>query len=404
MGRSILTWLLNGRGLVLSGSAASIPNIPSAPSRERKRATLLLLLASAFTLAAQPKPVMVEDVLKDVRFLKGIPVNEFMETMGFFSASTGRSCNYCHVEEAGGNWALYASDHPNKTKARAMIAMVNGINKSNFGGRRVLTCYSCHRGGEKPQVTPSLVELYSTPPVPEPDKLLANGPDSPKPDQVLDQYIRALGGAQKLAAITSLVAKGTQTGYANAQKLTVELYAKAPAKRTMIVHTKEGDSTTVFDGRAGWLAAPATDRPITLTALSGGQLDGARLDALLMFPAQIKAALKQWRVGFPATITLDKTDQDMTVLQGSMDGKYPVNLYFDEGGLLARSVRYADSLVGLSPTQVDYADYRDVAGVKFPFKLTVTWLDGRSITQLTEVQVNVAIDAARFAMPVGPQK
>ena len=59
-------------------------------------------------LQTPPKPVMVEDVLKDVRMLRGISVNEFMATMGFFSASTGRSCNYCHVEEACGDRARYA--------------------------------------------------------------------------------------------------------------------------------------------------------------------------------------------------------------------------------------------------------------------------------------------------------
>jgi hypothetical protein len=32
----------------------------------------------------QPKPVMVEDIFKDVRMLKAISVNEFMATMGFF--------------------------------------------------------------------------------------------------------------------------------------------------------------------------------------------------------------------------------------------------------------------------------------------------------------------------------
>ena len=85
---------------------------------------------------------------------------------------------------------------------------------------------------------------------------------------------------------------------------------------------------------------------------------------------------------------------------GDRDGRYPVNLYFDrETGLLVRSVRYADSPVGLSPTQVDYADYREVAGVKMPFRWTVTWLDGRSIITLSEVQPNVAMETGKFRQP-----
>ena len=77
--------------------------------------------------------------------------------------------------------------------------------------------------------------------------------------------------------------------------------------------------------------------------------------------------------------------------------------YFDtESGLLVRMIRYANSVVGRAPTQVDYADYREVAGVKMPFRWTVSWLDGKENVELTEVQPNVAIDAAKFAKPAPP--
>ena len=93
----------------------------------------------------------------------------------------------------------------------------------------------------------------------------------------------------------------------------------------------------------------------------------------------------------------------MQVVQGTVDGRYPVNLYFDsKTGLLSRLVRYADSPIGLSPTQIDYADYRDVSGVKMPFRWTVTWLDGRAIVELTQVQANIPIDAAKFSRPAPP--
>jgi hypothetical protein len=83
-----------------------------------------------------------------------------------------------------------------------------------------------------------------------------------------------------------------------------------------------------------------------------------------------------------------------------MNGKFPVNLYFDdETGLLARTVTYADSPVGLSPMQVDYSDYRELGGLKVPYKLIVTWLDGKSIILLTDVKANVPVEASRFARP-----
>ena len=66
-----------------------------------------------------------------------------------------------------------------------------------------------------------------------------------------------------------------------------------------------------------------------------------------------------------------------------------MNFYFDESGLLVRLVRFADTAVGRVPTQIDYADYREVSGVKIPFRWTATWTDGQSTTQLAEVQANV---------------
>ena len=78
----------------------------------------------------------------------------------------------------------------------------------------------------------------------------------------------------------------------------------------------------------------------------------------------------------------------------------PVKLYFDEEtGLLVRQVRFTEASLGRNMLQVDYDDYRDVAGVKIPFKWTVSWLSGRSVFELSNVQPNVAIDAAKFARP-----
>src|SRR5215510_1171554 len=56
------------------------------------------------------RPQMAEEVFTNVQALKGIPVDEFMDTMGMFAASTGMNCVDCHVADAGGDWAKYADD------------------------------------------------------------------------------------------------------------------------------------------------------------------------------------------------------------------------------------------------------------------------------------------------------
>jgi hypothetical protein len=117
------------------------------------------------------------------------------------------------------------------------------------------------------------------------------------------------------------------------------------------------------------------------------------------FPATIKDAFSRWQVG---ATTID--DRPVQVLQGTNAGQLPVNFYFDASGLLVRTLRWNRSVVGTVPTQIDYADYRDVAGVKMPFKTVVTWTDGQNTITLSEVRPNVAIDAARFATPVPFQR
>ncbi len=343
-------------------------------------------------VASEPKPQVAEDVFKNIQILKGVPVNQFLGIMGFFSASLGKSCVDCHDSDSG--WENYVSDNnPNKKTARRMIAMVMTINKSFFGGRQDVTCYSCHRGGPNPKVTPDLTALYSPPEEPQGD-IVKKAPNGPGVDQILDKYLQALGGAQKLAALTAYVAKGTSIGYGlDAEKRPVEIYAK-PGERTTIVHAPQGVFTTTYDGRSGWIAAP--NIPVPVLPLTGGDLEGARLDAEVAFPTRLKQSLGDWRVGFDTEID----DDDVHVLQGTTPAGTMATFYFDpESGLLKRMVRYANSPVGRMPTRVDYSDYREVAGVKMPFKWTVTWLDGRETFELTDVQPNVAIDPAKFAKP-----
>jgi hypothetical protein len=338
-----------------------------------------------------------EQVFRNVQSLKGIPADEFMSTMGFFSASLGISCGDCHTAESGGDWAKYADDSPRKTRTRGMIAMVNTMNKSFFAGRRVLTCYTCHRGSTSPEITPDLTQFYATLRYREPDKMVAPFPGAPEPGQILNQYLQAIGGEQKATALTSVAAKGTFQTYGIPTKYALDLFAKAPAQRTMIVHNLAGgELVDAYDGREAWIIQPSQLTPLPLLERTGGEVDGVKLTASLTFPAQIKKLLTDWRVGAPAVID----DRDMTVVQGTMNGKFPVNLYFDdESHLLARTVTYADSPVGLLPMQVDYSDYRELSGVKMPYKIIITWLDGRSIILLTEVQANVPIDASKFARP-----
>jgi len=362
-------------------------------------ASLCLLVAVSVNGQAPEKPLMSEDVFKNIQVLKGIPVREFMNTMGFFSAATNLNCVDCHSPQSE-DLAGYAIDTPRKQTARRMVLMVNQINQANFGGRKMVTCYTCHRASDRPEAVPSLLDQYS---VPEDDpnrvEVVPPGPvqsiKKVSADQILDKYLQAIGGAAQVTKLTSFTAKGTYEGYDTlSAKVQMDIFANAPNQLTTIVHTQNGDSVTTYDGRNGWIAA--ADKLLRVLPLEGGDLEGAKMDAALSFPARIKQDF-QWRTGFPS-VTID--DRPVEVIQNAARGTTGVKLYFDsESGLLLRQVRFADTAVGVIPTQVDYSDYRDVAGVKVPFKRVITWTDGRSTIELSQVQANVRIAPAQFAKP-----
>jgi photosynthetic reaction center cytochrome c subunit len=356
-------------------------------------------MVSGQAAPAPQQPLLAEQVFKNVKVLRGMSVQEFMGTMGAFSAALGMSCEDCHSADDR-NWDGFAADNPRKNMARVMVVMMQAINKQHFGGRQMVTCYSCHRGSDRPKVTPNLADVYGGFPPDNPLDIIQQAPDAPQPEAVLGRYIQAIGGAERVAALKSYTAKGTSVGYGpESQERPVEIYAVAPDRRTTIIHTLSGDSTTTVDGTTAWYAAPY--RPVPVLQLTGQDFDGARIDAALGFPGGIGNALTKWRVGRPAFID----GKELTHLQGTSSTGVTVSLYFDpETNLLVRQLRLAESPVGRIPTQVDYEDYRDVAGVKLPFKWTMSGINGRDSFEITEVQPNARVDAARFGKPAPPKE
>jgi Photosynthetic reaction centre cytochrome C subunit len=347
---------------------------------------------------APSKGEMSQDYFKDIQVLRNIPVDQFMGTMGFIAASTGMNCTDCHGSASSGSWKLYSTDTPMKQTARKMMLMMRTINQGFFGGVRRVDCYSCHRGSRIPEVLPDLAIQYEVPPPYDPDVVTQAAPDAPPVDQILDKFIQALGGEQRLAAIKSFVGTGTYRDYDDPTFYPTELYAKAPNQRTLVMHEPGGSNTVTCDGVSAWSAAPADDFPKPVLTLTNQNLDGAKFDAELSFPWQIKQSLHNWIVGPMTSIG----DEDVRIVQGTGANGAIIKLYFDpKTGLLVRQLREVNTEIGAIPTQVDYSDYQDVDGVKMPFHWVVTWTDGRNVYDMKQVRLNVPVEESRFAKP-GP--
>jgi photosynthetic reaction center cytochrome c subunit len=353
---------------------------------------IIMLGGGAWGQSNVPTPKTAEQEFKNIQVLKGTPADQLIPAMQFMTASLGVECQFCHVEDA-----REKDDKKPKQTARKMIEMVFAINKDNFEGHREVTCYSCHRGNSKPVATPVVMAEGPAPGTNEakkPEEGAESGkPSGPPADQLFDKYLKAAGGAAAIEKVTSRVMKGTITF--GDRNIPIDIYSKDPDMRISFTHTPDGDSITAFDGHEGWLGIPK--RPVR--EMHGPDIDAAAMDADLHFPAHLKDMFSKVEVRGTEKIG----ERDAYLVVGRREGKTPLRLYFDEkSGLLVRLVRFGETPLGRLPTQIDYADYREVAGVNIPFRWTLARPGGRFTIQVSEVKENVPVDDGKFAKPAAP--
>jgi photosynthetic reaction center cytochrome c subunit len=364
-GKSIRTVLLGTTFITLFTLAITGLDAQSAPS------------------AAGPKTT--EQAFKNIQVLKGYPSDQLIPAMQFIANSLGVECDYCHVQGA-----FDKDDKKPKQTARKMMQMMTIINQENFDSHREVTCNSCHHGAAKPVAIPIISEEEPKAPPPEG---ASDSPKPPTPDQLIDKYVQALGGTAAIQKITSRVAQGSAN--VGGHQMPIDIFEQNPDKRISLMHLGNGDSVTAYNGHEGWLAAPGRPR----RDMNSSDIEAAKLDANLHFATDIKQIFGELRGEHE-----EKVDGQSTyVISALRQGQPPLKLYFDEqSGLLVRELRLAESPLGMNPTEIDYADYRDVDGVKTPFRWTVARPNGRFTIQLEQVKQNVPIDDAKFVMPPMP--
>ena len=301
--------------------------------------------------------------------------------MQFITASLGVRCDQCHVEHA-----FDRDDKKSKQTARKMIQMMLALNQNNFAGEREVTCYSCHRGSLRPARTPPVESSVTTP-----KKDVPAAAPSRTVEQILARYLQAVGGEAALHATTTQVEKGV-VNLGNGVQFPVEIFTRSPDMRSAEMHLPTGESLEVVNGSSGWSLVPG--QPVH--AMNAGDLLAGHIDADLSFAADIKK--------FFSTVEVQPDEEidgrKVNVIRASSPGLPPVKMYFDtDSGILVRMVRYVESPLGRNPTQIDYSDYRVVAGVKVSYQRTVSQPQGRFVMQLREIQLNVPIEDSKFAEP-----
>jgi hypothetical protein len=207
--------------------------------------------------------------------------------------------------------------------------------------------------------------------------------------------VAAVGGKAAVEKLQTRVIKGTQTG-ANGSTGTLEIYQAAPNKRLAILTVGNGVFQTGYNGKVGW-----SKNPRGQSEVSGEQL--AQLKGISDFYGVLHL-----RDLYPDMVVSEKEkigDGSAYVIVSAVSDRRIEKLYFDtQTGLLLRISGLTLTPLARIPDQIDFADYREVDGVKLPFSITQSLISPEAgwTRKITEIKHNVPIDGAKFDMPTPP--
>jgi photosynthetic reaction center cytochrome c subunit len=331
------------------------------------------------------------EAFKNIQVLKEIPADELLPSMRYVSASLGVGCDYCHEADH-----FDSDDKPTKQRARNMMKMMFAIDQDNFNGRREVTCYTCHRGVAK---AANIAPLSSAPNAavqvfessePRAASTGALGA-TPSMAEILAKYVDAIGGSGAIQKNHTRAEQGSVEG-PHGFHATIETYRTAPDKAFAIVHRPNGDVMEGVNGNIGWGKRANGE----VTEESGDELARSRQWAEFYPGEHFERDYERFQAGGIESVN----GRDAYVMVAWWKGGGADRIYFDvESGLLLRITHRIESPLGALPLQTDYEDYREVNGLKIPFTVRVTRVDGTTTYTWQKMEANVAIDSSRYEKP-----
>jgi hypothetical protein len=215
----------------------------------------------------------------------------------------------------------------------------------------------------------------------------------PSVDEILDKFVKAIGGKEAIEKITSRSMKGTFEMEAMSISAPLEMFAKAPNKSAMKIDVPNiGVVNRVFNGTAGWDSKPM----LGLRELSGLELAQMKRGSDFYTELNFKKNYTKMEVkGKEKVGSYETYVIEATPAEGS-----PEKLYFDVNtGLLVRQDGEFESPEGKMQIETYVDDYKVVDGVKIAHTMKQVNPQMTFVMKITEVKNNVEIDEAKFNKP-----
>ncbi|HEY0063857.1 MAG TPA: hypothetical protein VGC21_17200 [Telluria sp.] len=218
---------------------------------------------------------------------------------------------------------------------------------------------------------------------------------TPTAQTVLEQHLKALGPVEQ---VQSRRVRMRLIGAAPFE-LPVSVEARRPNLIRKEVSIQDAVQITAFDGKQAWKVDPFVPNgtvPFSLPADEAKALiEEADFDGML-----IGSAAKGIKIAYLGTATVDgKPAQSIRVTQP--DGK-TATVWFDAATHLEFKRRQLGPVMGqMKEIDIFTSDYRVVDGIKVPYKIEIglSGAKDRMSILVEKVELNVALDNARFAKP-----
>jgi hypothetical protein len=281
-----------------------------------------------------------------------------------------------------------------------MIRMVRQINETAFHGESVVNCYTCHRG----QTAPVLIAPIEPPTpaaaaVPAAAEAKPGAAPPPTVEQVLDNYVKALGGQEALDRVKTRIVKTTQLSGEDPNG-TTELLQKVPGK-VLRAYQSPGYSAWVgFNGQQAW----AQDSEKGYWGMLNNPIRNSIMRDSELYPG---SRLRSQYTNVSLVGKEKIRERDTYVVAGTSPEGTREKFFFDvRTGLLLRRHIAERTVFGWFQFQADFEGYQAVDGLKMP--LVVRWSSpgGAWGTQVSTVVVNVRqnvpIEDEKFDHPPAP--
>jgi zinc protease len=218
------------------------------------------------------------------------------------------------------------------------------------------------------------------------DPNVKNIPEGVTIEQILNKYVEVIGGKENVEKIKdrTMTLKGSVQG----MDISVVIYQKYPNKlfQTIDIGGMYKMKTT-FDGEKG-----KADQMEQVQDLAGDQLEemkGSGMDAMLDYS----------KYGFKTELSSMENingKEAYKITLTSATGKKSTQYYSVETGFLIRSVSQISSPQGTVTQTTDMDDYRDVQGMKYPFKLSQNFGPQTIDLTVSSIETNTGLSDALF--------